>query len=291
MTPPCFLQLSDEDYFADRVGDRPCLSSSIAKILCAQSPAHAHAIHPRLGGHVRPPTDEMELGTILHSMLLGSGAELAVVEFDDYKKKAAQETRDVARAEGKIPMLARKVERINLMLTAYNRQLDRMEITFSGKSELAAVWEEPSSCGPVLCKGKLDHFLPAQGLIYDLKTCASAHPDAISRSACNYGYHLQQAAYTRAVEAIRPDLAGQVEMVFLFAETEYPFPLTVARADSALREIGERKWEAAVETWARCLDRGVDRKHWPAYSEDVVTMRAPSWELRANGIDEEDFSE
>jgi hypothetical protein len=123
----------------------------------------------------------------------------------------------------------------------------------------------------------LDHVIPQDGLlrIYDLKTIHSAHPDDCTRSAINYGYDVQQAAYTQGAERLWPAYAGRIEYVLLFAETEPPYGVTVAHLDALMVQRGQRRWQEAIATWSRCLASDI----WPSYSREPVTLWSPTWLL------------
>ena len=85
----------------------PSLSSGIANLLLAKTPAHARLAHPRLNpGFVEPSTKVMDLGSVTHELLLGKGCGFEISPFDDYKSKAAREWRSDTVARGLIPILA-----------------------------------------------------------------------------------------------------------------------------------------------------------------------------------------
>ena len=89
--------ISHDVYHADP-SERPSLSSHLAGILLARSPAHAKLSHPRFGGAFPDkPSDEMNVGSIIHGLLLGGGADIVEIDADNYRTKAAQEARDLVR--------------------------------------------------------------------------------------------------------------------------------------------------------------------------------------------------
>src|SRR4051794_7079341 len=96
-----FLDVTADEYHADPC-EQPSLSVSIATEMTRRSPLHAWQLHPKLGGLRREPTSAMDDGTLIHALLLGKGLDrVAVFDVPDFKKKAAQEARDSATAEGK----------------------------------------------------------------------------------------------------------------------------------------------------------------------------------------------
>jgi hypothetical protein len=73
--------VTPEEYHKDL--DGPTLSQSTAHTLIARSPYHAWLYHPRLGGKQREATKEMDLGAIVHELLLGKGRGFAVAEWSE----------------------------------------------------------------------------------------------------------------------------------------------------------------------------------------------------------------
>lgn len=265
-----------DEYHADATGDpRPSLSASCATTIVTRSPFHAYVEHPRLGAFKRTSTDRQDLGSLIHRLVLGNGADVVGVDADDWRTKAAKEEREAIRAAGKIPVLLGKLQAAEEMVEAIRCQLDGFGISLDGQSEGAAVWEEESSHGPVLCRGMMDHLIIDEGRIYDLKTTECAHPSAIQRCMVSRGSDIQFAAYTSAVRALRPELAGREDFVFIYVETEYPYAMTPVRPNGAMREMGAARWRRAVETWGSCLMRDT----WPGYATAILDIEPPGWAL------------
>jgi hypothetical protein len=266
------LNVTDEQYYAD-----PCvvpsLSQSIAHTLVSQSPLHAWTEHPRLGGLRALPSRAMDHGQLVHKLLLGKGADVTVIECDNYRTKAAQQIRDGALEEGKLPMLAREYEGILKACDVIRTNLANHGIVLNGESEFAIEWDERGAEGMVRCRGKMDHVLLDRGVIYDVKKIRSAHPRQCARSAIEHGYDIQHAAYTSAIGKLRPELEGRLDFLFLFIEIEPPYAVLPARPDGGMRELGSMKWNRAVCTWERCLRES----HWPGYSQEIVRLEAPAW--------------
>lgn len=286
MTPHFIDGMSELVYHSDPIdANIPSLSASIATKIVRDSPYHAYLAHPRLGNHREPPSREMEMGTLLHAAILGQPLNVQVIDAKDYRTKAAQYDRDLARDEGRIPLLAREQGDLVETVEALRKELLYKGIELEGQFERVVAWEEQTLRGPVLCRGRLDCPMldrPAP-VIYDIKSCHSAHPEAIRQHVVGYGYDTQRAAYMSAVEKIRPELAGRVEYLWIFFEvmpagSPRRVLVTVAEAAGSMRELGERKWQNACEIWADCL--ATDR--WPAYSESTVRVEARHWELEGS---------
>jgi hypothetical protein len=128
----------------------------------------------------------------------------------------------------------------------------------------------------------LDNVHLERGLVYDLKTVDSAHPSACASKVVNYGYATQRAAYVSGLERIRPELTGRIDYVLLFVEWAPPYAVLPCRLDGIFRQIGEQRWERAINAWARCTRTG----RWPTYVDRVVELEAPHW-LMAREVERE----
>lgn len=279
LPPAQILDVSPDDYHL-----RPGLSASIATTLVMRSPLHAWDEHPVLGGNGRAATREMDFGSVAHALTLGKGKRFAPVPFDDYRTKAAQQTRDRYRAEGLIPILHHQLERTEEATAAALRQLEEREIVLDGQSELAVEWYEPSRRGPVLCRCMFDHVWIDAGRILDLKFVGNAETQQLERSAERFGYAIQAHAYKRALVALRPKLEGRVEFLFAFVESDRPHALNLTAPDGSLREIGERRWRRAVERWAECMETYGKDTPWPGYGGGINRLSAPAWALAREEI-------
>ena len=264
------LDVSPEEYHL-----RPGLSASIATVLIERSPRHAKAQHPAYGGKGRAPTKATDLGSVVHAIVLGKGKQFAPVPFDDYRTAAARKTRDDMRTEGLVPLLWHEHDNATVIAERVREGLAARGIVLDGRSEFAIEWEEPSRNGPVLCRGMMDHVWLDAGRILDLKIVADASEKAIERSAERFGYAIQATAYQRALSRLRPALAGRTEFLFAFCETEDPYAMNVTTPCGAFREIGERRWRRAVETWGHCTEHD----DWPDYGLGINYISPPAWVL------------
>jgi hypothetical protein len=141
-----------------------------------------------------------------------------------------------------------------------------------GQSEVTAVWESDG----ILCRARFDHLRGVhEHRIVEVKTCENAHPDAIRKQIENYGYDIAWAAYVEALETIRPDIAGSVELDMVFCECEAPYAVTIATFAGSMRELGRRRWARAMRTWKRCLDAN----DWPGYATGPVSVEASEFAI------------
>lgn len=258
------LNLTPEQYYAGEGADRPYLSYSIAKRLLGQSPLHAWTFHPLLGKQTRAGTKAMEEGDLLHALLLGDGSkQIDVIDAKDFRTNAAREARDNAIASGFTPVLRKHYDALVSRLDTIRDNLAAAGVVLEGASEQSFEWEEETDDGAlVLCRARMDKVLLDSGLIIDVKKSENAHPDLCGKHVVDYGYDIQRAAYTRALQAVRPDLAGRIEMRFPFIELKPPYAVSCLPFSGMLRAMGEMKWRRAINLWHRC----VTTKTWPGYA-------------------------
>lgn len=297
----------------------PGFSASLAKILiqsCALKAKDAYdrriekiAAEDESDAEDEKPTDEkqaqLDRGSVLHALTLGKGEEridiipsTMLAKNGAYSTAEAKAARDDARRRGKIPVKEPKMPGHLATADAIKATLEAAGHVLDGRSELAIEWHERTPHGPVLCRGMLDHVHlsrlgrdgagdPTGAIIYDLKIVADANPDRCERSADNFGYAIQAAAYQRALNTLLPTLAGRISFRFLFIEPRRPFLLwDPERLSGPFREIGERQWIRAVHAWGEGLATG----RWPDYrTPDRVEISAPMWKLKAEGYTPEEL--
>lgn len=274
---PGIHDIPEEQYHADPCPE-PSLSNSVAVTLLQQSPLHAYAIHPRLNKHYEAPAaaEHLDNGSAAHELILrGRKHRLHVVEADSYRTKAAQQSRDDARARGAIPILMHRYDEAVLMVDAVRRQLaqhdEGMAFLSDFTAEQTVVWRE----GPTWCRALVDALPNDDGrYIVDLKTTGgSAHPrDWIRGHLFAQGYDMQAAWYLRGLRAVGRKPAG---FAFVVVENKPPYALSVVTLDPAAMALAERKVERALAIWRECMRTGV----WPGYGSRMAWAEVPPWEL------------
>ncbi len=274
--PGLYRDVPDADYHADPCPE-PSLSSTLAKVLLSRSPLHAAVRHPRLAK--RQQCEEkaaFDLGRVAHALLLGRGADFAVIDHEDWRTKAAREARDEAREQGLTPILRPQFEQAEAMVASLRDQLRQHECAGAfegGLAEATLVWREENG---VWCRARIDWMPdpPTDGIvIYDYKTTsASAEPAAFGgRNLFALGYDIQAAFYLRGIGAVLG--IGDARLRFVVQETEEPFAATVLEIGPGSLAMAGRQVTKAIEVWGRCLETGI----WPAYPPRVCHVEAPAW--------------
>lgn len=263
--------ISAEEYHADPC-PAPSLSSSIAKMIIHDSPAHARLHHPRL---VEQPIVEngthFDIGSVTHALLLEEKLEAEIIVAPDWRTNVAKNARAVARSRGRIPLLAKHYTAVKAMLVALREQLKdhRAKSMFTdGKAEQTLIWREDDTW----CRARLDWLHDSFKYVDDYKTTsATANPEVISRTVFNNGWDIQAAFYLRGLKKLT---GKDAEFRFCVQETFPPYALSVIGLNPDTLLIGHKKVEYAIETWARCLAED----NWPGYPRDICYAMLPVWE-------------
>lgn len=268
------LEVDSATYHADQLTDVPTLSASIAKILIAQSPAHAKAAHPKLNPELKRDTDpKFDLGNVCHSLMLQGIEAAQVLDYDSWRTAAAKEDRELARQHGLIPMLGHQWADVEAMVKATHAWIaarrDRPLPFTDGTPEQTLVWEEAG----VTFRARLDWLRDDYTLIDDYKTTsASAHPKTWSdRTMYGIGGDIQAALYRRGVKACT---GIDPRFRFIVQETFAPFALSVIDIGPDVLAIGDAKVDHAISLWKTSLATDL----WPSYPLTAYRAELPAWE-------------
>lgn len=260
--------MPEDAYHADPVPGGSLSVSGAKKLLPPSCPAKYawEREHPE-------PKRHFELGTAAHRMVLGLGAEWALIDYPDYRTKAAQQAQREARDAGVTPILAPEYEQIQAMAAAIRTHplasalLCREDV----QPEQSFFWQDPEF--GIWCRARLDALRPGSPPIAaDYKSTRCADPRSFAKSAADYGYHQQEAWYADAVAAV---LGTQPAFFFIAQEKEPPYLVTVCElADedvAAGRAANRRAMEIYRDCQARCL--------WPGYQPDdgIALISLPAW--------------
>lgn len=271
VTTPGVYDMPADTYHADPI-PRPgrSLSSSGARRLMATCPARYlyEADHPK------PSTKPMELGTAAHKEILGVGPELVMVDHEKWNTNAIKAEVAEIRARGALPLKRADYEQVQEMAAAIRRnELAAALLGGTGRAEQALFWRDPPT--KVWRRALLDWLSPKgpDGRIYlaDYKTAESAHPDAISKSLVNFGYHQQGAWYVDAVRAL--GLADDVPFLLVVQEKTAPYLVSVVQLTEVAMDAGRHENRKAIRQFAQCMKTG----HWPPYVEGVAQVGLPGW--------------
>lgn len=272
------LALPESEYH-----QHPALSSTQARKLL-ESPARYRWDRD----HPQAAKKEFDLGTAVHSKVLGVGAP--TVAFPDdllasngaASTKAAKEWIDEQRAAGRTPVKAAVAEQVDQMAEAVlAHPIARALFEQPGNAEASVFATDPDT--GVDMRARFD-FLPEldspRPMAVDLKTTGKrADKRAFEVAAHRMGYETQERWYANTLR-----LAADVDIPFLFVvvETEGPYLAAVHQLDAKFREMGDDKTRRALELYADCIATG----NWGGYPQDVQLCSPPAYAVYEH---EEDF--
>lgn len=302
MKPGIYLKLDNDAYHAG-----PGISKSGLWTIDQKSPAHFRF----------PPPKSEESSQAIASKDLGTATHVAVLEPERFEKAVYRGPNDrrgnkwtdaaeFCKAEKKTLLVADAYDSLLALRDAVHADawLNNIITSGDGVNEASGYWIDPET--GELCRCRPDRYRRDIRLILDVKTAASAHPDAFARSAINFGYHSQEAFYTdgwnacpgakRSRDKIVPaesgdDITREVKgtssaveaFAFLVLEkasnaTKFaaPFAFGVYELPPSIVDEGRAIMRKALNTYHECKKAN----RWPAYGEGVQELSFKRWSYR-----------
>lgn len=274
ITAPGVYDLSEREYHADPVPGGSLSSSGARKLLAPGCPA----LFRYERDHPTPPSDEMNLGSAVHRLVLGKGAEIMVLRdedgdpYPDLKKPAARRAKAAALAEGKIPLLHKQLQIAEAMAAAIKADRDAGPLfaAGTGQAEQSIFWQD----GPVWRRALIDWLRPGADrmIIADYKSTAKPLDDeSLSKTMAGYGYHQQLAWYRDAVRAV--GLCEKPAALLVFQMTVDPHLVRVVEPDPVALRVGDHLNRQAVDLYAECVRTGL----WPGYGGSIDMISLPPY--------------
>lgn len=219
----------------------------------------------------REQSDAMDLGTVLHSLVLDTGQSWETIDGG----RGVTERKTDARARGLIPIRLEDLSKAARMAAAIQNHAEaRSVLARCNRRELAAIADDNDS--GVTMRAFLDALHDQGRYVVEVKSGRPGTIDDFARTAVNLGYDIQAATY----HAIMEWLGQPVETVwFVLVESEAPHLVAVRCLDAEFIELGRAKLRRALDTYARCVTTG----EWPG-PEPVAIVSAPAWALKQEGI-------
>lgn len=267
---------------------QPGLSSTGAKKIL-QSPAHyRHYVE-----HPEEPKAGFDLGSAVHSKVLGVGAQIAVYpdgngperfehdgqELDNVlasngaiSTKAAKAFEADARDRGLIPVKRVTARVVDIMAESVLSNPTARALFEGGDAEVSMFATDPITGVPM--RGRLDYLSKR---IADLKTTAGdASESGFARQAFSLGYEIQFGWYSHMYELITGE---RPPWLFVVVETSAPYLANVHVLSEDGQRIGTQKARAARELYARCIESG----SWPGYPNrsggDIGILDVPMYAI------------
>jgi hypothetical protein len=270
-----FRGVSSADYFSDPCPE-PSFTQSLCKIIIEQSPRHAWTASSRLNPNWLPddPT-KFDLGNVAHNLILGRGKDYVVLDFADWRTKAAQDARKEAHAAGKVAILDEQFGRALLMNDAAHEQLSNHEDSdalTNGSAETMICWQEDG----IWFRSLVDWLHDDLRAISDFKsTGMSVAPHVLGLRAQAGGWEIQAAFISRGLDILDPEGAGRRKFRFIAQETSEPYALNVMHMDETWLTMGRKKIEIGIQIWRNCIKTG----KWTGYPARSIIPEYPGFKM------------
>lgn len=138
------------------------------------------------------------------------------------------------------------------------------------KYQVPIVFPDPFT-GNIPIKSLLDVWNKPLDLVVDFKTANDISPSGFQRDAAKFGYFVQAAVYSKAVEYVT---GREPEFIFVVARNQPPYDVALYEYDDVALAIGYEKFRKAVGAFIDHSTRGDWRR---LGSEDVQVISVPKW--------------
>lgn len=273
ITEPGVYDLPADVYHRDPVPGGSLSCSGAKKLLSPSCPAIFHWERE----HGEKPRDVFDFGTAAHRQVLGVGADIAEVPHDDWRTKAAQELREQARAEGKVPLLSKDVRVVEAMATKLREHPLAAQLLdpAHGQPEQALFWRDEQHG---ITRRALVDWLPrsvtgTRSKVVDYKTARTVEPFVLAKDVVTYGYDMQGGWYLDGVRAL--ELDDDPEFYLVFQMKTAPYLVTVVQLPEETLLRGRQRNDEALAIYAECVRTDT----WPGFvpETEVAHLSLPAW--------------
>lgn len=258
--------------------DRYEMSASDACTINERTPLHYWSLskmNPARPAKEEADTEAVRSGKAFHVMSLEPETwddTVAVLPYDDYRTKAAQEARDAAIAAGKTPLKRPTFERLQPMLAALmSHPIAAALLKKPGHVEKTLLWRDDATGAE--CRTRPDKIAADLSFFIDLKTATDASDSEFSKHAWQMGYAVQsrhQADGIAACYGKRPQTG-----YLIVIERDYPHAVAVKKFDGESVAKADLLLKRARMIWAACKEAN----YWPGY-EGFGLLSCPAWVSR-----------
>lgn len=278
--PGIYQGIPNEAYHAG-----PGISKSGLWTIEQKSPAH----------YKFPPAKDEDSTQARATKDIGTAAHVAILEPNDLEKRVVRGPEDrrgnkwkdlaeMCAIDKRTLLTSKDYDNVMAMRDAVHADPWINGIITGGKPmvEASGYWIDPET--GELCRCRPDLYREDLGIVIDLKSSESAHPDAFARSVINYGYHAQEAFYSDGWSAAGKKVEG---FVFIAWEKKSPYAFGVYELPPSIVDEGRAVMRKALGTYTEC--RKANR--WPGYASGVQELPIKKWAYRLteapSALDEE----
>ena len=286
ITKPGIYDVPAEVYHADRLLPEPSLSAGMINYLIEECPRICWHNSQRLNPNFEvSESTTFDIGTAAHLIYLEPhlfNEKTVIINADDYRGGDAKKQRDLARAEGKTPLLTKHAEQIFAMRDEFfdNDFVRDVFLKSGGKSEQSVFFKIPETnnrwgrCRPDWVPDHAEWMM-------DYKTDTTANPDGFGRKSFDMGYYRRAAWYLDGyalATGIQPE-----HYWFVVQSKKAPFLVTAIELDFHDLDAGREENRRAALIFDRCLTAGTDKKSWPGYRHPQSPERDTAFRVSMPG--------
>lgn len=250
---------------------RPELSSTGARLIL-DSPAKFQ--HRQT--HPQPHKDAFDLGTAVHTKVLGVGANVITYPDEHLTPSGAVSTKaatvawaEEKRADGFVVIGSAQAAQVDGMAEAVLAHREARDILMFVAGREVSIFTDVDD---VPTRARFDIYDGTSAA--DLKSARDASPKGFNTSVGRYGYHIQEQWYREAHAAAT---GTDLEIFrFLVVETTAPYLVGVYDLDFMWEEIAKERTKHARELYRRCTETDT----WPGYPS--TTLTPPTWAVYEN---------
>ncbi len=261
--PGIYQNIPNEAYHAG-----PGISKSGLWTIQTQSPAHYKFA-------VREDKSYFDFGDACHKAVLEPELfEKVVVRGpDDRRGNKWKDMLEACGLDGKLLLTSGDYDNVLALRDTVHADQTISSIITGGKPMIEASGYFIDEVTGELCRVRPDLYREDIGIIVDVKSTVSAHPDAFARSVVNYGYHSQEAFYSDGWSGLGKPVNG---WLFLTFEKKPPFAFAAYELPPSIVEEGRMMMRKALDTYHACRSEN----HWPAYGDGVQELAFNRWAYR-----------
>jgi len=261
---PGIYDISSEQYHSG-----PGISRSNLMTLRDGSPYHFWYKHINENKEPEEPTDAMQFGTALHTLILEPD------EFDNryfVSPKMNRTTKEGKALWAEIKEVAGSREiifedtfqELANMREAIEKNQDAVGLIKhkSCQFEKSMYWINPVT--GLLCKCRPDILHPKY--VGDLKTTTSAKPDKFKYAIRDFGYHIQAAMIQEGIKELTRKTVK--DFPYIVVEKTKPYVCAVYFLEDDALARGAAEYQELLIT----LKQHMDDQHWPGYKTQYVSL-------------------
>lgn len=253
-------------------GSRDSLSSSSLKYM-ERSARHFRAFH--IEGIKKEPTDAMEFGTMVHSIVLEPQTFLdryIITPDFNLATKLGKAQHEAWQHENRNKNMVQqgRMDSLLAMVDSLTSNPMVVKLLKGSANEVSGYYRDPVT--GLKCRIRPDSMNKNFRVLTDVKKARDASPEGFFRAIDEYRYDLQIAFYWNGIKEITgvgPDIS-----CFLAVEEEYPHACAIHEVPEALLATGSHQYRFFLDRIADCIARN----RWPSYNDDrPKPIEVPPW--------------